>query len=378
MSERLIYLDNAATSFPKPEPVYRKIDEVLRKKGGNPGRSSHKLAIEASRVVFGAREAVSMLINVPDSSRIVFTKNATEAINIGLKGILKPGDHVVTSTFEHNAVSKCISRLEKSGVEATRVGPDGEGFLSSQDIEKAIRKNTKLVCISHASNVFGSLQPVAEIGRVCKSKGVLLMVDAAQTMGAVPVDVRAMGINVLAATGHKGLFGPQGTGFLYIEEGIEPEQFVDGGSGLAGNELELPERLEAGTINTPGIGGLGAGVEFLLSENVSRIRAHEERLVAAILKGLSSIDGVSITGPLDAAKRASLVAFNIKGRKPLDVGLRLDEEFGIMTRCGTHCAPDAHRQALTWPEGSARVSPGYFNTEEEIEILLRAVKKIAR
>ena len=375
--DKLIYLDNAATSFPKPESVYRRIDEVLRTKGGNPGRSSHALAIKASRVVFSAREAVSRLINIPDSSRIVFTKNATEAINIGLKGILKPGDHVVTSTFEHNAVAKCISRLEKSGIECTKVAPDEDGFLSPADIGSAIKKNTKLVCVSHASNVFGAIQPVAEIGRVCKSKGVSLMIDAAQTIGAMPVDVRALGVSVLAATGHKGLFGPQGTGFLYIEEGIEPEQFVDGGSGIMENELELPERLEAGTMNTPGIGGLGAGVEFLLSENVSKIRAHEERLLAFVLKGLSAMNGLSITGPMEAAKRASLVAFNIEGKKPIEVGLRLDEEFEIMTRCGTHCAPDAHRQALTWPEGSARVSPGYFNTEEEIEAFLKAIRKIA-
>jgi len=373
----LIYLDNAATSFPKPESVYTRIDEVLRKKGGNPGRSSHAMAMAASRVVFGAREAVSRLINIQDSSRIVFTKNATEAINVALKGILKPGDHVVTSTFEHNAVSKCISRLERMGVESAKVAPDKEGRLSPDDIGAAIRKSTRLVCVSHASNVFGAVQPVAEIGRVCKSKGVLLMIDAAQTAGAMPIDVTAMGVNVLAATGHKGLFGPQGTGFLYIEEGVEPEQFVDGGSGLIGGELEVPERLEAGTINTPGIGGLGAGVEFLLSEGVAKIRTHEERLVGMTLEGLSAIKGVGVTGPLDAAKRAALVAFNIEGKKPVEVGLRLDNDFGMMIRCGTHCAPDAHRQALTWPEGSARVSPGYFNTEKDIEAFLKAIRKIA-
>ncbi|MCL4874469.1 aminotransferase class V-fold PLP-dependent enzyme [bacterium] len=374
----MIYLDNAATSFPKPESVYQRISEVLREKGGNPGKASHTLAIEASRIVFRARESVAMLMGVPDSSRIIFTKNATEAINIALKGLLKPGDHLVTSTFEHNAVARCVLRLERSGVEATRVAPDEEGFLSPASIGEAIRRNTRMVVISHASNVFGAIQPLDEIGRICKTKGVIFMSDAAQTMGAMPLDVRGMGVNVLAATGHKALFGPQGTGFLYVEEGIEPEPLVDGGSGGEGaHAAELPERLEAGTLNTPGIGGLGAGVEFLLSEKLPRIKAREEALVDMVLNGISGIERVSLIGPRDASRRAALVSFNIEGVSPSEAGLRLDREFGIMARCGTHCAPEAHRQAGTWPEGSIRVSPGYFTTEGEIEALIRAVKKLA-
>src|SRR3972149_4242904 len=210
----MIYLDNAATSFPKPESVYDRINEVLRTTGGNPGRSSHTMAIEAGRVSF--------------------TKNATEAINTALKGILKPGDHVITSAFEHNSVVKSLARLEGTGVEVTKVSPNKEGFLRPRDIEAAIKKNTKMVCISHASNVFGAIQPIGEIGKACKSKGVSFMVDGAQTVGAPPFDVTELGVDILAATGHKALFGPQGTGFLYLAEGIEVVPLVDGGTRGAG------------------------------------------------------------------------------------------------------------------------------------------------
>lgn len=374
----MIYLDNAATSFPKPESVYDRINEVLRTIGGNPGRSSHTMAIEAARVVFSARESVASLIGAPDSGRVAFTKNATEAINIGLKGILKPGDHVVTTAFEHNSVVKSLARLAAFGVEVTKVSPDKEGFLRPRDIEAAIKKNTKIVCISHASNVFGAIQPIGEIGKACKSKGVMFMVDGAQTVGAVPFDVIALGVDILAATGHKALFGPQGTGFLYLAEGIDVVPLVDGGTGEAGSPLEMPELLESGTMNTPGIGGLGAGVRFLLDERVEKVREKEESLVEAILEGFASMKGISVIGPKDASRRAALVSFNIDGKKPGEVGLRLDDEAGIMIRCGTHCAPDAHRCSGTFPDGAARVSPGYFNTAQDIEEFLKAVRAVAK
>ncbi|OGP12829.1 MAG: cysteine desulfurase [Deltaproteobacteria bacterium GWA2_54_12] len=374
----MIYLDNAATSFPKPESVYDRINEVLRTTGGNPGRSSHTMAIEAARVVFNARESVASLIGALDSGRVSFTKNATEAINTALKGILKPGDHVITSAFEHNSVVKSLARLEATGVEVTKVSPNKEGFLRPRDIEAAIKKNTKMVCISHASNVFGAIQPIGEIGKACKSKGVSFMVDGAQTVGALPFDVTELGVDILAATGHKALFGPQGTGFLYLAEGIEVVPLVDGGTGEAGSPLEMPELLEAGTMNTPGIGGLAAGVRFLLDEKVEKIREKEEGLVEAVLEGFASMKGISIIGPEAASRRAALVSFNIDGKKPGEVGLRLDDEAGIMIRCGTHCAPDAHRCSGTFPDGAARVSPGYFNTAQEVEEFLKAVRAVAK
>ncbi|MBI5493259.1 MAG: aminotransferase class V-fold PLP-dependent enzyme [Deltaproteobacteria bacterium] len=377
-TERLIYLDNAATSFPKPEAVYRRIDEVLRVISGNPGRASHRMALEASRVIFSAREAIARLFNVRDASRIAFTKNATEGINIALKGLLKPGGHVVTSSFEHNSVVKTLGRLERNGVRVTKVRPDKDGLLDPKDIASAIDKDTKIVCISHASNVFGTVQPIEEIGRLCRNKSVIFMVDGAQTAGAMPIEMDAMNMDIFAATGHKALFGPQGTGFLYVREGIEPEPLVDGGTGELNITLEMPDRLESGTMNTPGVGGLGAGVEFILKEGIAKVKRYEEALIEALLDGLRKTEGVRIIGPADAKKRTALVAFNIAGKTPAEVGMRLDNDFSIMVRTGAHCAPEAHREAGTHPDGAVRVSPGYFTKEDEVEEFLRAIREIAK
>ncbi len=375
---KMIYLDNAATSFPKPEAVYSRVDDVLRRVSGSPGRASHRMAIEAGRVVLDAREALSRLLGIPDSSRIAFTKNATEAVNIALKGILRPGDHAVTTSFEHNSVVKTLGRLEKDGVSVTKVRPDGTGLLRPADILAAIRKETRLVTVVHASNVFGTIEPIEEIGRGCRERGVYFMVDSAQTIGAVPVDVGDMEVDIIAATGHKALFGPQGTGFIYVREGIELEPLIDGGTGDLDTFLEMPDRLESGTMNMPGIAGLGAGAEFLLKEGVDKVRGREAALVGEILSGLGAIDGVRIIGPRDARKRASLVAFDVEGVPPAEVGRRLDDEFSILVRSGAHCAPEAHREALTHPDGAVRVSPGYFTKPEDIEAFLRAVRTIVK
>ncbi|MEK6599301.1 MAG: aminotransferase class V-fold PLP-dependent enzyme [Deltaproteobacteria bacterium] len=374
----MIYLDNAATSYPKPESVYKRIDHILRHIGGNPGRSGHRMALDASRVIFEARESAARLFNIKDASRIVFTKNATEAINVALKGILKPGDHVVTTSIEHNAVVRPLKRLERDGVKVARVKADKEGWTLPKDIEKAITNKTKLVSVVHASNVFGAVLPVAEIGSVCRKKGIIFMIDAAQTAGAMPIDIEALNVDIFAATGHKSLFGPQGTGFLYVKEGIEPLPLVDGGTAEDDDMLEIPDKLEAGTMNTPGIGGLGAGIEFLLKEGVEKIRKHEEGLIRQILDGLKGINGISIIGPTDEKKRTCLVSFNIEGKDPSDIDYRLDNEFNIMLRCGLHCAPHAHKTAGTYPSGAARVSPGYFNTSNEIEEFLKAIREITQ
>jgi len=378
MQRPLIYLDNAATSFPKPEAVYRRVDTVLREISGNPGRASHRMALEASRVIYHAREAASRVINLSDSGRLAFTKNATEAINIALKGLLNAGDHVITTSFEHNSVVKTLSRVEKDGVSVTRVRPDKEGFITAAGIEAAITPKTRMVCISHASNVFGTLQPVAEIGAVCRKRGVLFMVDGAQTIGAAPVDIEAMNIDILAATGHKALFGPQGTGFLYVREGVEPAPLINGGTGEVEVVLEMPEKLESGTMNTPGIGGLGAGAQFVLAEGVDTIRAHEVSLVEMIISGLEDIGRISVIGTRDATRRASLVSFNIEGVAPAEAGRRLDDDHGLLLRCGVHCAPEAHREAATHPDGAIRVSPGYFTTAADIERFLDGVRELAK
>ncbi|MBI5236821.1 MAG: aminotransferase class V-fold PLP-dependent enzyme [Deltaproteobacteria bacterium] len=370
----MIYLDNGATSYPKPGLVYDAIAHVLRAVGGNPGRSSHRMAVEAARVVFTARESAARLINAGESSCIAWTKNATEAINAGIKGFLRPGDHVVTTSFEHNSVVKALKR---SAVAVTAVRPGKHGFLSPEKIKDALTASTKLVVLTHASNVIGSLQPIAEIGAVCRKKGVVLMVDAAQTLGAMTVDVEAMNIGMLAATGHKALFGPQGTGFLYVRHGIELSPLIDGGTGEDDSAVDMPEILEAGTLNTPGIAGLGAGIEFILSEGIDRIRAKEDGFIREIISMLKAIKGVSIIGTEDAGKRASLLSFNIKGIDAIDAGILYDERFSIMIRCGTHCAPMAHKEAGTFPNGAIRVSPGYFNTPDEIDAFIKATEIIA-
>ena len=373
-----VYLDNAATSYPKPESVYKRIDHILRHIGGNPGRSGHRMAMDASRVIFEARESAARLFNIKDASRVAFTKNATEAINIAFKGILRPGDHVVTTSIEHNAVVKPLKRMEGQGVKVTRVTTDKDGRVSPVEIENAITKHTKLVSVVHASNVFGTVMPVAEIGKICRKKNILFMVDAAQTAGAMPIDVETFNVDILAATGHKSLFGPQGTGLVYVKQGVEPAPLIDGGTGEDDELIEIPDRLEAGTMNTPGIGGLGAGIEFLLKERVEKIRQYEEELIRQILEGLSDIKGIEIIGPSDEKNRTHLVSFNIEGKDPSDIGYRLDNEFGIMTRCGLHCAPYAHKTAGTYPHGAVRVSPGYFNTQKEIEEFLKAIREIAK
>lgn len=373
----MIYLDNAATSFPKPESVYASMDRILREVGGNPGRASHRMALEASRVVFEARERVAELLGVTDSARVAFTKNATEAINIALKGLLRPGDHLVTSSFEHNSMARTITRLQSEGVEVTWVEPGPDGILDPDEVASAAVENTALVAVTHASNVFGTLQPVEDIGRRCREKGVLFMTDAAQTAGAVPIDLGSSSIDILAATGHKALFGPQGTGFLYLREGVEPGPLIDGGTGEPDTVLELPERLEAGTMNMPGIGGLGSGAEYLLAEGVEKVRAHELVMIERLLSGLEKMDKVRVVGSTDPEKRVSLVSFTIEGTTPAEAGRALDDDFGIMVRTGTHCAPMAHRQAGTFPDGTIRVSPGYLNTLEDVEAFLKAAAAMA-
>lgn len=374
----MIYFDNAATSYPKPESVYQRIDYILRHIGGNPGSSSHRMAIDAGRVIFEARESAARLFNIQNAERIAFTKNATEAINAAFKGILKTGDHVITTSIEHNAVVKPLKRLEKEGVNVTRVNADKEGLVRTEDIEKALTKKTRLVSVVHASNVFGAILPVEEIGRMCRKKGILFMIDAAQTTGTMPIDIELLNADIFCTTGHKSIFGPQGTGLLYVREGLEPLPFVDGGIGEDDEAKKMPERFEAGTMNTPGIGGLGAGIEFLLKEGIGKIRQYEEGLIKQTLDGLCSIKTVKILGPMDEKKRTCLVSFTIGGKEPSDVGYRLDNEFGIMTRCGLHCAPYAHKAAGTYPSGAVRVSPGYFNTHNEIEEFLRAVREIGK
>lgn len=377
---KLVYLDNAATTFPKPEAVYCKVDHIIRNIGANPGRSGHRMALEANRIILNTRDSIAKLFNIEDSSRIVFTSNTTEALNIGIKGFLRPGDHAITSSMEHNSVVRPLKAMEKTGVECSKVRCSSEGVLDPDDVRAGIRPRTKLIAITHASNVTGSINQIREIGVIARGRGVRLLVDAAQSAGVLPIDVIADRIDMLACPGHKGLFGLQGTGFLYIAPGIDLEPLKEGGTG-GNSEMDtmpetLPERFEAGTMNTPGIGGLGEGVEFILNEGIDKIRRHEANLTERLIKGLIEIKGVTVYGPGNSNRQMAVVSFNINRKDPSDVGFALDSSFGIMARVGLHCAPDAHKTIGTFPQGTVRLSPGYFNTSEEVDFVIDAVKKI--
>jgi len=380
----MIYFDNAATSWPKPPGVIEAMVHFMKEVGANPGRSGHRLSVEAGRIVYETREALAELFNVEDPLRIAFGYNVTEGLNLALRGTLRPGDHVITSSMEHNSVMRPLRALEREGVELTVVACSPEGFLDPADVEAAIRSNTVMVVLNHASNVVGSLLPVAEAGRICRQHDLLLLVDAAQTAGAYPIDVEADQIDLLGFTGHKALCGPMGTGGLYIGPRVDLQRLEPlkrGGTGSR-SEMEeqpdfLPDMCESGTANAVGLAGLGAGVRFVLEQGVENIRRHEEKLTAQLIEGLQTIPGVTLYGGRDAARQAATVSFNIVGLEPSEVGLQLDEEYGILCRVGLHCAPSAHKTIGTFPTGTVRFGLSYLSTEEEVEAALRAVREMA-
>lgn len=380
----MIYFDNAATSFPKPPCTIEAMVAFQKEVGGSPGRSGHRVSITAGQCIYEAREAISRLFNVPDPLRIVFTKNATESLNMALLGILKPGEHVITSGLEHNSVMRPLRFLENRGVRLTIIPTSPAGKLEPLAVKEAICPKTRMVVMTHASNVLGVKMPVGEVGEVLRPyPHVLFLVDAAQTAGSLPIDVRDMNIDLLAFTGHKSLFGPQGTGGLYIREGLEDEidPLMRGGTGSRSEWEEqpafMPDKFESGTPNTVGIAGLRAGVEFVLEESVDKIRKREEGLLEKFLVGLEELgDGVRLYGPRKKEDRIPVVSFNLPHLLPSAVAQMLDERWGIMCRPGLHCAPAAHLTAGTFPQGTVRFSFGYFNTDEEVEIALRALKEI--
>ncbi|RQW83488.1 MAG: aminotransferase class V-fold PLP-dependent enzyme [Geobacter sp.] len=377
-----IYLDNAATSHPKPESVYRAVDHALREIGTSPGRGGYRRGLDATRIVFGARESLAELFGIKDSSRLTFTSSATEALNLAIAGMLRPGDHAVTTTMEHNSVSRPLRMAETRGSSITRIPCDRSGFLNPRDLAAAIRADTRLIVLSHCSNVTGTVQPLVEIGHLASQSGVPLLIDAAQSAGVIPIDVNSMGVSLLAAPGHKGLLGPQGTGFLYIAAGLELPPLMVGGTGSHSSDEEQPEempaRFESGTLNTPGIAGLKAGVEFILSTGIETIRKKEMSLVRQLLAGLAKIPGIVTYGPAPEEERGGIVSFTAEGRDPAMIGFTLDHEYDIEVRTGLHCAPWAHRTIGSYPAGTIRVSPGWFTTETEIETFLTAMDEILR
>ncbi len=375
----MIYLDNAATSWPKPEAVYDTVSESIRR-GGNPGRGESEKARAAATDIIEARTALAQLFHISDPNRIVFALNATDAINLALQGMLKPGDHVVTSRMEHNAVTRPLAYLEDAGIRVTKVTTDPVKGASPDTVRAAICPDTKLVVMTHASNVTGALNPIEEIGAVCREKNVPFLVDASQSAGAIPIDVVKMNIDLLAFPGHKSLLGPTGTGALYVSESVSPVPIRSGGTGVFSEVRLQPQQLpyyyEAGTQNTVGISGLCAGVHYILERSVNNIYHEEQKMLQHLIDGLSAIDGVTVYGPL-TPPRAAAVSFNIDGLDCADVAMILETYYDISVRAGLQCAPDTHRLLGTFDMGgTVRVSPGLFTKPEEIDTFVKAITEI--
>jgi cysteine desulfurase family protein len=359
--------------------------KFMDKIGANPGRSGHLLSIEAARIVYETREALSVLFHVKDSSRIVFTLNATESINLALKGLLKYKDHVITSSMEHNSVMRPLRDLEKKGIALSIIPCSNEGLLNPQEVERKIRSNTKMVILNHASNVTGTLLPIREVGKIAREYNLLFLVDAAQTAGAYPIDLEENGIDLLAFTGHKSLYGPQGTGGLVIGERIKEKEMIPLKQGGTGSRSEfeeqpdfLPDRFESGTPNGVGIAGLLAGVQFVLKKGVELIRQNEMVLTQKLIEGLKEIPQMKLYGPERQEDRVATLSFNFVHLSPSNGASRLEKEFGILCRPGLHCAPAAHHTIGTFPEGTIRFGLSAFNTGEEIKTAIQAVFLIAK
>lgn len=375
----MIYLDNAATSWPKPESVYQAMDRFLREKGGNSGRGGHSIALAAEETVEETRRLMARFINADKKERVIFTFNCTDALNLGLKGLLKPGEHVITDSIGHNSLVRPLNKLERQGVKVTRIPSSRDGFLLPEDIEKAIIPETRLIAVTHASNVTGIVQPIDEYGIIAQKHDLVFMVDAAQTAGTYPLDVQKDNIDLLAFPGHKGMLGPPGTGALYISSRVELETLREGGTGVYSELQEqpdsLPHKYESGTLNTVGIAGLGAGIKYILQESREKIMLHKQLLLTRLLDGLGQISEVILYKP--AGPQASVLSFNLERMEPWEAETILDQFFDIKVRIGLHCAAAAHRAFGTYPLGTIRLSPGYFNTMEEIDFTIEAIGKIA-
>lgn len=380
-----IYLDCAATSRQKPPQVLKALVDFAQNVGVSHGRGAYRSAIEANELVFGTRSALAKLFHIQRMDRILFTKNITEAINIALKGYLKPGDHVVLSGLEHNAVIRPLNKLKaERGIEYTIVPANATGRLNPYDFEEAFKPNTKLVCLTHASNVIGTLTPVAEVGALCVKKNIAFLVDTAQTAGVVPIDMQAMNIDFLAFTGHKSLLGAPGTGGLAVSAKRDLDSLIEGGTGSNSDKEEQPtqwpDKFESGTQNYWGLAALRAGVEYLLKNGVQSVFRKEEALTQRFLSQVEKIKGIKTYGLLSGVTggRVAVVSLNVEGMDPSEVAYELDERYGIMVRSGLHCAPLAHKAIGTYPIGTVRFSFGPYNTDAEVEKALKALREITQ
>ena len=373
----MIYLDNAATSFPKPESVLRAVAGVMARTGANPGRSGHRMSLAAGRIVMNCREAIADLLDVSSPERVIFCFNCTDALNLAIHGVLREGDHAVTTALDHNASLRPLFGMEKRGViSLTVLEPDETGAVSAQQVTGALTEKTRLVSVTHASNVTGHVQPVAEIGAACRARGVLFLVDAAQTIGVLPVRPEAMQADLVAFPGHKALFGPTGTGALWIGERVELAPFREGGTGSQSESVyqpeELPDRYESGTLNLCGIAGLMQGVRFVRAQE-GEIAAHEASLAARLRQQLGGMAGVTLYGP--ERPSVGVVSFNVEGRRSGEVADALNR-YNIGVRGGLHCAPLAHRWLHTLETGAVRASPGFFNVPSDIDRLVSVVTRL--
>lgn len=382
---RRIYLDNAATSFPKPESVYSAMDDYNRRIGAAIGRGAYRATLEATGIVQRCRKKIAELLGAEGPERILFTFNCTDSLNLALHGVLQPGDHVITSIIDHNSVLRPLTEMRrKLGIEVTRIGADATGKVDPGEFKHALRPQTKLIALIHASNVMGTIQPVAEVGQIAREAGVLFLVDAAQTAGHLPIDLQKLPIDILAGPGHKGLLGPLGTGILYLRPGVEARlsSFRQGGTGTRSEDdvqpESLPDKYESGNHNAPGLVGLEAAVSWLLARGVNSVHHEARALVRQLLEGLTGIRGVRSFGPASNQDRVAVVSVAIEGFDAQQVAAILDQTFGIETRAGLHCAPGAHRAIGSFDSGgTVRVSVGPFTTTDDVTATIEALRQIA-
>lgn len=378
----MVYLDNAATSFPKPDCVYREMDRCMREYCANPGRGGHVLSVKAGMAVTEARDKICSLFRIHDPMRLCFAKNATEALNTAIKGITLPGCHVITTVMEHNSVMRPLRVLQRDmGLELTVLEGNCFGEVEPDEFRKAIKRNTTLIVSTLSSNVNGVVMPVKEIGRIAREAGIPFLVDASQGAGSLKVDVEEQNIDLLAFPGHKGLFGPQGTGCLYVREGIYLKPLMEGGTGSNSEypyqPAVMPDLLESGTLNTPGIVGLGTGADYVAKIGIDSIEAQKQNLIRGLYEGFREIPGIRIYSVAEKSRNSGILAINLAEMDSTELSYLMDRQYGICTRAGLHCAPGAHRRLGTSETGVVRFSVSYLNTEEEIKATVRAMEEIS-
>lgn len=377
-----LYLDNAATSFPKAPGVADAVAGFLSNSGCNINRGLYTASFEAANIVYETRELLCSLFNFPKPENVIFTKNITESLNVILKGLLKPGDHVIVSSMEHNAVMRPLASLAEKGVELSTLLCNNKGELRASDLCLQIRPNTKAIIMTHASNVSGTILPLEDVGKLCQEHNLFFIIDCAQTAGFLSIDFVKLKADALAFTGHKGLLGPQGIGGFYLNDNLASlvEPLIEGGTGSASESVlqpnYMPDRFEAGTLNLPGIYGLNASLKYLIAEGITTIREKELNLVYRFIQDVQTIPGVQLIGPGQKQDRTGIASLNFLNHDNAEISYQLFKDFGIMTRCGLHCAPAAHHTLGTFPHGTIRFSFSHFNSIQDVDYVINSLRKI--